>query len=442
MSSSAEVGAATSIRIEENTDPDRGTDFENKTGSSSVVMVGHGQLQQSRASSANPPKDTVHDTLETIATSDQMFLSSIGEARLPKDYFDREGKPSDSPIDSIKVGGGLGDKEDIHANGRGRFRRPPGSKKEYEQQEDSDAEQEQHPLSSPSLTEVRSAQSMDLDGNRQELRLPPEPATTVTSPAGEKFTVKRTDVHPNTNFDIASGFNTPNTSDNEAELSDVRSAQNLAMNLSPIANSFSARSVRTILRGDFVKLEQDMRENSKRCRTYVVATDLSEEAVYALEWTIGTILRDGDTLHACYAVYEEQGTSKGPSDIQDPTTSSVDIGEGARTMQETAAQVGNMTKKMSIDIQNNNGASPLSLLPATDISGHVEPIEGQILSARDRDRIKAVEQITNTCVRLLRKTKLVVRVAVEVIHCKSPKHMITEAVRAVPSSLTHKRDKD
>jgi hypothetical protein len=31
----------------------------------------------------------------------------------------------------------------------------------------------------------------------------------------------------------------------------------------------------------------------------------------------------------------------------------------------------------------------------------------------------------------LRKTKLQVRIGVEVIHCKSPKHMITEAVRAL-----------
>lgn len=29
-------------------------------------------------------------------------------------------------------------------------------------------------------------------------------------------------------------------------------------------------------------------------RRYLVACDLSEESVYAIEWAIGTVLRDGD----------------------------------------------------------------------------------------------------------------------------------------------------
>ena len=35
---------------------------------------------------------------------------------------------------------------------------------------------------------------------------------------------------------------------------------------------------------------------------YLVATDLSGEAQHALEWRIGMVLRNGDTLMAIYAI--------------------------------------------------------------------------------------------------------------------------------------------
>jgi hypothetical protein len=38
-------------------------------------------------------------------------------------------------------------------------------------------------------------------------------------------------------------------------------------------------------------------------------------------------------------------------------------------------------------------------------------------------------EVSDRCVKLLRKTRLQARVVVEVFHCKSPKHMITEVVR-------------
>lgn len=34
---------------------------------------------------------------------------------------------------------------------------------------------------------------------------------------------------------------------------------------------------------------------SRRVRKYLVACDLSDESVYAIEWAIGTVLRDGDS---------------------------------------------------------------------------------------------------------------------------------------------------
>jgi hypothetical protein len=36
--------------------------------------------------------------------------------------------------------------------------------------------------------------------------------------------------------------------------------------------------------------------NHRRSRCYIVASDLSEESRYAVEWGIGTVLRDGDKM--------------------------------------------------------------------------------------------------------------------------------------------------
>lgn len=42
--------------------------------------------------------------------------------------------------------------------------------------------------------------------------------------------------------------------------------------------------------------EKILEESGRRSKRYVLASDLSEESRYALEWGIGTVLRDGDEL--------------------------------------------------------------------------------------------------------------------------------------------------
>jgi len=39
-----------------------------------------------------------------------------------------------------------------------------------------------------------------------------------------------------------------------------------------------------------------LEEIGRRKKTYMVASDFSEESRYAVEWAIGTVLRDGDDL--------------------------------------------------------------------------------------------------------------------------------------------------
>lgn len=237
---------------------------------------------------------------------------------------------------------------------------------------------------------------------------------------------RRTSVHPNTNFDNnTSAFNTPVGSDDEANLSDIKQAQNLSIYMSSVDNSIPCRAIRTIIRGDFPRFQQEAAEGKRRQRKYLVATDLSEESVYALEWTIGTILRDGDTLFAVYAIADD---SAGAVELDN----SVQIGDGAKVMQDTTDVVGKQTEKTALRSQGSSSLIPHALAAyfgSDSKSGsRSSSADTRALSRAEAERARAIEDISQTCVRLLRKTMLQVRVAVEAIHCKSPKHLLTEAV--------------
>lgn len=71
------------------------------------------------------------------------------------------------------------------------------------------------------------------------------------------------------------------------------------------------------------------------------------------------------------------------------------------------------------------------------LSNSVSASEADVntMGKTEKDRYQAAVEVSNRCVKLLRKTRLQVRVVVEVFHCKSPKHMLTEVVS--PKQFRH-----
>lgn len=261
---------------------------------------------------------------------------------------------------------------------------------------------------------------------RYKVRSLLEPTVTVTGPGGEKLSNQKVAVHPNTNYDPSISVRTSSTDSDSEELGNIRHAQSLAIKSTPIDSSIPHRVIKTILRGDFARMQREAEEGIRRLRTYLVATDLSDEAAYALEWTIGTVLRDGDTLLAVYAVGEETGTAK---DAESPY--GLSNGEGIKAMQETTALV----EKMTLATQNlpltPGVSSPMigaALGHGSGKNSSAGSADSRHLTKAEQERIHAIQSISDTCIKYLRKTKLQVRIAIEAIHCKSPKHMITEAV--------------
>lgn len=254
-----------------------------------------------------------------------------------------------------------------------------------------------------------------------------DPEITVTEPAGDKLKSSRFSIHPHTSFDeLASGFNTPVTSDAEADFTDIKRAQKLSVNMTSILSTpATGRCVRTIYRGDFAQMQQEAQENQRRVRKYLVATDLSEEAAHALEWTIGTVLRDGDTLLAIYCVDEELGISS-----NDPAT------DDAQMQAQTAAIVGTSKSSISMPTLPSVLTSPLSstFKLVESVSANASPM-GRGKNKAEQERFRAIQDITDRVSKLLRRTKLQVKIVIEVIHCKSPKHLITEVIDYLSPTL-------
>lgn len=177
-----------------------------------------------------------------------------------------------------------------------------------------------------------------------------------------------------------------NNSEDEAQLDTIKQAQKLSFGITPIMESpDSARATRIIARGNYTTIVRSCLEEGQKPRKYMVATDLSEESTHALEWAIGTVMRDGDTLLAICCVDEEAGL------------------------------LGSEGKSASSNANQSPARNDRTKLPA--------------------ERKWAVEEITNRVLKLLRKTKLQVRVLVEVLHCKNPKHVILEVIDLISPEL-------
>ncbi|KAG9235867.1 hypothetical protein BJ875DRAFT_253720 [Amylocarpus encephaloides] len=260
--------------------------------------------------------------------------------------------------------------------------------------------------------------------NKYKIRSLLDPEITVTAPSGAKLKSTNAGVHPNTSFDVSTtGLNTPVDSDTEADLTDIKRAQKLSVNMTPIVSTpATSRSVRTLYRGDFTKMQQEAYDNQRRVRKYLVATDLSDEAAHALEWTIGTVLRDGDTLLAIYCVDEELGIETSADDAH---------------LKEQAVAVANAARSSTGTPILGPAPAPSPLGPGYRLdtgSANASPM-GRVRDKPEHDRYKAVQDITDRVSKLLRKTKLQVKVVIEVIHCKSPKHLITEVIDFISPTL-------
>ena len=357
-----------------------------RSENSSPAPLGHGRSTSDGSLAPGEGERLMKDPKEVPASKDEQRPDSDDEA-------DNDNDP---------------DMEDSK-RGRGRIRPEPGkttSGKSINVRDDSeDSERE---------TSSKWPSGLKPDPTKGESKL-----SLLGEPKPQR--VGKRQIHPSTAFDAApSGISTPMTSDDESH-SELRAAQKLSMTMSNVHSTPSAhRVIRQIVRGDYAHFQREAEEGRKRQRMYLVATDISPEAEYALEWTIGTVLRDGDTLFAVYAVDEENAATGGEGGVE--------IGRGADMVKDTASII----RGLQATVVPSPGPSPLARAGQIADARSRSPA---VYGSAEKERRRALEDISTRIVRLLRKTRLQVRVVVEVFHCKSPRHMITEVIDFLSPTL-------
>ncbi|KAL2437183.1 hypothetical protein ABEF95_016714 [Exophiala dermatitidis] len=258
-----------------------------------------------------------------------------------------------------------------------------------------------------------------------------EPSISITSPTGENIPEQKEEVHPPNNFTRPRSVS-PSASgeddDEDDELAAIRKAKTLALNISPLDSTVPDRHVRIILRGNWAKFDMEGKAGERNNRLYLVCSDLSTESLYAMEWVVGTMLRDGDTMLAIYAIEDENAGKVNEGDKEALQA------EGAKAGKDASDIMNSLTRQTTQGGGTSVGSNN-KYLPATELQSLTGSVDARSVSKKEMERLRAVDKITDNFLKLVRKTSLQVRCMVEVIHCKSPKHLILGAIDELEPTL-------
>lgn len=242
-------------------------------------------------------------------------------------------------------------------------------------------------------------------------------------------------VTPKSNFRAPSPAALSNLGDDDAEL---KRAKAMELRVSPLDETIKDRTVKMIIRGDwnaYQEFEDDEQAVRHEPRLYLLGSDLSSEATYALEWTIGTLLKDGDTILIVNAVEDEHASKT--AEFEEP---SLEIKlESAKAAEEANATMDTLTRQTTnqqSDDKYEETKKEKKKLGAVTGHGRSASRSSPSRSKTDLDRVNAIDKLETDFLRFVRKTALQVRCMIEVIHCRSPRHLILNAVSllsAVPS---------
>lgn len=253
----------------------------------------------------------------------------------------------------------------------------------------------------------------------------PEPAISITTPDGEERKAQPVKAPASAAMaDIRRGSVSSIGSLGDGDEDDIAKAKTLGLSISPLDTKVAHRHVRMIIRGDWLRFHKESEAGERSTRTYLACSDLSVEATYALEWTIGTILRDGDTLLCVYAI-EDETAGEGTNDhkISDIEKEQLNQ-EGHQAGKDALSAMEGLTRQTT----KGENQPMTKFIPATEAKSLTGSVDARKTGKAEMERLKAIDEITQTFLRLVRKTSLQVRCMVEVVHCKSPKHLILGAV--------------
>ncbi|EXJ55104.1 hypothetical protein A1O7_08029 [Cladophialophora yegresii CBS 114405] len=253
-----------------------------------------------------------------------------------------------------------------------------------------------------------------------------EPSISITSPSGEKLNDGKGGTStPARRSSVASA-----TDDEDDEAAAIRKAKSLGLNESQLDTTVAGRHVQMVLRGNWAQFHQEAEDGKRATRLYLLCSDLSVEASYAMEWVVGTMMRDGDTLLAIYAMEDENAAKTTEAEREVLTAEGNKAGKDASDVMATLTRQTTQGGGTSIGL-----GKEARYIPAVEAESLTGSVDARKVSRKEMDRLKAVEALKNDFLKLVRKTTLQVRCMIEVIHCKSPKHLILGAIDELDPTL-------
>lgn len=162
-----------------------------------------------------------------------------------------------------------------------------------------------------SLAQAAENERMDVERNdtRDRLRKENEKPQTKHLSINDNSTsaTKRKPIHPNTSYHDTNIDAIKTDDEDDDPYEDIK--RDMAI-IRSVSSEDANRLICSLQRADY----QHVHDASRRTRSYLVSVDLSPQAKYALEWTIGTVIRDGDTVRIVHALdlaeREEKGTAQ------------------------------------------------------------------------------------------------------------------------------------
>lgn len=172
-----------------------------------------------------------------------------------------------------------------------------------------------------SLAEAAEIERLDVERNDTRERLKRENTKTNSlsiiisdnSPAA----TRRKPIHPNTSY-TDNPAEMPRLEEDEDDPYEEIERDMTVVRSNPTESP--GRMFCTLQRADFPRIQ----EAAKRTRSYLVSVDLSPQAKYALEWTIGTVMRDGDTCRIVHAIEYDEKDDRSGQQLTDERKASLD----------------------------------------------------------------------------------------------------------------------
>lgn len=211
----------------------------------------------------------------------------------------------------------------------------------------------------------------------------------------------------------------------------------MPLRVSPLDDKITDRHVKMLIRGEwssFQNFEDEQQEYRHEPRLYLVCSDLSNEASYALEWTVGTLLKDGDTILIISAL-EDEHASKHPEEQEATSEIKMESAKAAEEATETMILLTRQTTLQEGNLNYDNRSALSKVAEANRTPSRPSSRNSRVHTKQDDERIKAVDKLETDFLKFVRKTTLQVRCMIEVIHCRSSRHLILNAIDELEPTL-------